>query len=83
MSYFETNVKFSHYISVNAPLDFQFLHRTFNAWLVAEAQAGTGQIRLRKVVVSMVLPEAQIKMLPKSGGEHGLAFSAWACPPPP
>ena len=65
------NVEFSLYISVNAPLGFQFLHGTFYAWLVAEAQAGAAQIRLRKVVVSMDLPEARMKFSPKSGGEHG------------
>ena len=42
------------------------------AMRVAEAQAAPVQIRLRKVAVSMVMPEARVKMLPKNCGEHGL-----------
>ena len=67
-------------------LAFPIQHVTFHAWLVAQAQAETAQIRLRKVVVSMVLPEAQVKVPPKSGGEHGLPCFrlgvAWTLRPP-
>ena len=56
---------------------------TFPSWLVAQAQAEPVQIRLRKVVVSMDLPEARVKIPPKSGGEHGHLWFRLGLPPPP
>ena len=56
---------------------------TFPSWLVAQAQAEPVQIRLRKVVVSMDLPEARVKIPPKSGGEHGHLWFRLGLPPSP